>query len=515
MANKDDIRDSEFLHKKLWEWQHSAYKFITEVIGVKLTSQQKDACDRTSEIVVAKIKFNKGLQCSKKETELAQKLGISIMSGRGTGKDFITACLTLWFLCCFDSPRILTTAITKAQLMGVLWAEISKIFRLAAKHNDGDSFLDRYLVKQATKIYKAGDPHKGADCHIEARPYAKNDDPEAQGEVLSGKHADFMMIVIDEASGIHPAVFNPLEKTMTGLCNFAFIIFNPTRSSGYAVDTHYTDKDNWVTLRWDARDSENVNKTIIENIKTRYGEDSDAWRVNVLGLPPMSDSDSVIPRDWVEDCFENDPVIDEDDVTSIGADIAGAGKDKSAMVRRIGYCIKEVLTNESKNTMETAGWINNYIILEEPDAVFIDYIGVGQGVCDRVKEVNRRGVHGIVVSNKSGTPERFYSLRDELWWGVRELFEKRRITIDPSVPRHIKDQLINELTVIKYSTATGKVKVESKRELRARGISSPDLADALCLSFASKENLLRKKRADMRVERYLAQKNERIDWMSV
>jgi hypothetical protein len=118
----------------------------------------------------------------------------------------------------------------------------------------------------------------------------------------------------------------------------------------------------------------------------------------------------------------------------------------------------------------------------------VDVIGIGNGVYNRLREL-RYPVYPVNVAESAARSERFMRLRDELFWKLREVFEAGTI----SIPKD--DELIGELSSIKYKAeSSGKVKIESKSEMKRRGMESPNRADALMLSFAKEDYIFAKKR---------------------
>jgi len=115
----------------------------------------------------------------------------------------------------------------------------------------------------------------------------------------------------------------------------------------------------------------------------------------------------------------------------------------------------------------------------QPTEILVDSIGIGSGVVDRLRELDLP-VRGINVSESPSMGDTYMNLRSELWFKAKAWLEDRSCKLPKD------DQLISELTSIRYSfTSSGKMKAESKDEMRKRGLGSPDLADALCLSMAS------------------------------
>ncbi len=171
--------------------------------------------------------------------------------------------------------------------------------------------------------------------------------------------------------------------------------------------------------------------------------------------------------------------IDSDSPLIIGVDIAISERDKTAIIRRKGRVAYnlEYLTNH--NTMEIAGRLKRIIQNENPAKVYIDCIGIGAGVVDRLQEMGFSCVEGINVGRSANDKERFWNLRAELWSDMRDW-----LTQEMPVQIPDDDGLHGELCSLgfKYKSG-GQLLIESKDDLRARGMPSPDGADALSLTF--------------------------------
>ena len=147
------------------KWLFNPESFCREALFVDPTNQQIDALECIGRLVKAKIYTSKKKKGTTAEMEEdAKKIGISIMSGRGTGKDAFASWMIIWFLCCFPYPKIPCTATSKTQLIQVLWAEISKWLRYskqkAVERGLPDSFPNSVLVHQSEKIYNKSIPDK-------------------------------------------------------------------------------------------------------------------------------------------------------------------------------------------------------------------------------------------------------------------------------------------------------------------------------------------------------------------
>lgn len=468
-------------------WKDSPLKFVKECIGVSPTSQQEEGLEALRALVHAKIGVFEGRELSEAERTLASKIGISIMSGHGTGKDSLCAWAILWFLICFPRPIILCTAPTAAQLQGVLWAEVFKWLNRRDAEGKFICLAHDWIEIQNDKIFMKERGNK--DWFALARTSSNNASPDEQAETLAGFNGPYKMVIADEASGIHEGVFRPLEGGLGGKCNFVLMPFNPTRNRCFAVDSQDPMKDasRWITLRWSSEDSELVSKEHVQMMAQKYGKSSNSYRVRVLGLPPLADIETLIPWDWITDAIERDIKPMDNDPVCLGVDV-GAGGDKSVILVRRGGKVISIIAHESKDTMVLVGWVLNETAKYEDAVVYIDNIGIGKGVYDRLREVGQR-VFPIDVRRSARDMGRFFKTRDELWWGLRDKFEKGLI----SIPNH--RDLIDQLTAIKYKETT-KIKIEGKDEMRTRGLGSPDEADALCLSFAYDDRIVRREPED-------------------
>ena len=456
-------------------WARDFELFVREALGVDtISNQQVEACHELSLLVNSKIKFADGEKMTEREKQYARKVGISIMSGQGTGKDAWTAWAILWFLSCFPWPKIGATAPTQHQLKDVLWSEIGKWMN--RRRPDGSFYfvLRDFFVLQSDRLHLK--EAEGKRWFAVARTTNVKGSSDEQAETLAGLHEEFMMLVVDEASGVPDPVFRPFEGTMTQKCNFGIVIFNPTRSTGFAVNTHLKERERWVCLRWNAEESELVTKDSIADKARKYGKDSNFYRIRVLGLPPTSEENILLPWDWVIDSVNRDLLALDDDQLLFSIDV-GAGGDDTALLKRVGPEVKPIEVSGIADPEQLTGWLLRRILDEEPRIVLIDPIGVGWGIAGNLRARCKQEILDVNVAEISSDNTRFFRLRDELWWRLRGDFEKRTITI-PDDP-----VLIAELTAIRYEPdrLDGKIKVESKKDLKKR-IESPNRADSLMMT---------------------------------
>lgn len=304
------------------------------------------------------------------------------------------------------------------------------------------------------------------------------------GRVFLSGNSSNMMFLLDEASGIDDEIFVVSEGALSTPGSKVVMTGNPTRTSGYFYDSHNKMRHRWHTMRVGSDTATTVSKTFVEDMARRYGQDSNIYRVRVLGEFPTSEDDAVIPLHLCEAATRREVERVPDARLIWGLDVARFGSDLSCLCKRWGnHLIEPTKTWQGKDTMTLAGIIlmEYREAVHKPDAIVVDVIGVGAGVLDRLVDLNLPAI-GCNVAESAAVSERFLRLRDELWFGVRDWLARMDCKMVDD------DELIAELTNVKYKvTPSGKLKVESKDEMRARGVASPNRADALCLSFAASD----------------------------
>jgi phage terminase large subunit len=470
---------------KVKEWAFSPLTFVREVWGEEPTFQQEAALKDWGLLIRAKVKSAKGAELTDEEKPYKDKLGMSIQSGQDSGKSHFAAWIGLHGLFCFPHSKTRVTAPAGPQIESVLWPEFHKLWRQA-------EMLKQNIEHRATKIYmKEGG---GSEWFIEPRTIQKNSSPEEQAEVLGGLHERYMTIIVDEASGVPDAVFRPLEGGLGGVCNLILMIFNPTQSHGYAIDSQSKFRKYWVCHHWDCEELAKTNPVFAPHMQAdharlaeKYGKDSNFYRIRVKGLPPLAAPDVLIPWDWVMDAMHREAEVDPLEPLTIGVDVGGQGDDKTVIIPGRGHVIiphsptMPFYEVQGMDTTQIAwkveGCIRELLTDEQGQyAVAIDSIGLGAGVFSHLSRIaNLRNLYDVNVAEVPSQEERYHRLRDELWWNLREAFEKRLISLP------MDDELLGELTNIHWREENGKIRIESKKELRKRGVASPNKADALCL----------------------------------
>lgn len=396
---------------------------------------------------------------------------ISIRSGRGIGKSTTLSWLVLWFLFCFKDAQVPCTAPSAEQLNGVLWKEVSR-------------WLQR-MPKEIQNKYEWTNTHirivESPSTWFATARVARKETPEA----ISGIHGDNLLLVVDEASAVPDEIFYSAEGTMTQPDTLVILISNPTRLIGYFYETFHAMKDKWQTLHFNAEDSPVAEGDLKEMILSRESADSDDYRVSVLGEFPRADM--MDARGYV-------PLLMEEDLKQInvdkfqgecwmGVDPAGEGDNETVWVIRDNFRARVVareVTSNAKGIAQKTYTLMEYY--EIPDNnVAVDNFGVGANVAKELALIsftNRINVHGVNVGEKPKDDKTFLNIRAESYARLKKWLR--------SGGELMQDKEWKQLLTLRYRrTESGKMQMMSKLDMRREGIDSPDVADALMLTFVN------------------------------
>ena len=399
-----------------------------------------------------------------------QQRRIAVRSGHGVGKSTGASWAMLWHLLCRFPQKCVVTSPTSAQLFDALFAELKGTIKQLPP------MLQSLIEVSSDKIWLKGAPE---ESFISART-SRAETPEA----LAGVHSENVLLIVDEASGVPEAVFEAAVGSMSGHSATTILLGNPTRSSGYFYRAFHSNRDQFYRIHVNAEKSTLVSKEFCEQVARTYGEQSNAYRVRVLGEFPLADDDTVIPVQLLDAAMQREITVSHRTPVVWGLDVARYGQDSSALCKRKGRSVTEPIKRwRNLDLMQLCGAIVNEFNQtpekERPVEILVDVIGLGAGVVDRLTELSLP-VRGINVSETSSMSQQYRNLRAELWYKTRDWLAK----LDCSLPKD--EQLCAELATVKYTfTSNGKIQIESKDDIRKRGLPSPDLADSLCLTFAS------------------------------
>ncbi len=389
-------------------------------------------------------------------------------SGHGIGKSALVAWIVIWALATFEDTKGVVTANTATQLKTKTWAEITKWYNLC--------IIKHWFKCTATAIF-AADPEHEKTWRIDAIPWSINNTEAFAGLHNQGKR---ILIIFDEASSIVDKIWEVTEGALTDeQTQIIWLVFgNPTRNTGRFRDCFRKFRHLWHNEQIDSRTVAITNKEQLQKWVDTYGIDSDFVKVRVRGMFPTlsikqfistKDVDAAFGRHLRPEQYNFAPKI-------LTCDPAWEGDDKLIIGLRQGLASKileEIPKND--NDILIANKLANYEDQEQTDAVFVDG-GYGTGIISAGKTMGRNWTI-VWFSGESSDPG-CVNKRAEMWKEMRDWLKS-----GGAIPedQELYDELISPETVPRTD---GKIQLESKKDMKARGLPSPNKADQLALSFA-------------------------------
>lgn len=402
---------------------------------------------------------------------------IAVASGHGVGKSALVAWLLLWATATMPSTRGVVTANTETQLRTKTWAELAKWHTLAVTHD----FDDLGATSLASRL-----PVPEGAGRIDMVPWSAHN-PEA----FAGLHnkGSRLLLVFDEASAIADPIWETAEGALTDSgTEIVWLAFgNPTRTSGRFFECFNRFRTRWTGRRVDSREVSLTDKQQLAQWVADYGEESDFVHARVRGLFPRAGTMQFIEPDAVDAAMARpvDPAAGRHAPLVMGVDVARFGDDRSAIVLRRGRDARTwpIEKHEKLDLMTLASRVAERAAAERVSGVFVDETGIGAGVVDRLRQLGVPFVFGI---NFAGAPDRFgpdgarplyANKRAEMWGSLRDWLEDASLPDDP--------ELRADLSGVEYGyNGKGEIQLEKKEDMKKRGLASPDIGDALALTFA-------------------------------
>ena len=399
----------------------------------------------------------------------------AVASGRGIGKSALVSWLVIWMLTTRIGSTTIVSANSESQLRKVTWAEITKWLAMGLNsHWFEVSATSLQPAKWLTELVER-DLRKGTRYWgVEGRLWSA-ENPDA----FAGVHnMDGVLVIFDEASGIDDAIWAVTAGFFTENTpnRFWFAFSNPRRNTGYFYETFHSKRDFWNTKVVDARTVEGTDKAVYQQIIDEYGPDSSQAHVEVYGQFPSAGDDQFISAFIVDEAMKRVKYQDQSAPIVIGVDPARFGADATVIAVRQGRDIVKIIRHRGDDTMTVVGYVIEAIEEFKPTLVVIDEGGLGAGIVDRLKE-QRYKIKGVNFGNKSKNPVMYGNMRAQMWGDMREWLKTASIPND----RFLKSDLISPMM---KPDSRGTIFLESKKDMKSRGLASPDAADAIAVTFA-------------------------------
>lgn len=399
----------------------------------------------------------------------------AVASGRGIGKSALVSWLVLWMLTTRIGASVVVSANSEAQLRSVTWGELSKWTAMLINQHWWEISATKIAPAQWLTQIVERDLKKGTRYWAAEGKLWSEENPDSYAGV---HNHDGMMLIFDEASGIPDPIWSVGAGFFTEniLDRYWLTFSNPRRNSGYFFECFNAKRDFWNTRNIDARTVEDTDKQVYEQIIAEYGIDSPEARVEVMGQFPADDGDQFISPTLVDEAVARERHKDMSAPIVLGIDPARSGADSTVIVVRQGRDIVAIKRYHGEDTMTIVGRVIEAIEEFKPTLSVIDEGGLGYGILDRLNE-QRYKVRGVNFGWKAKNTIMWGNKRAELWGAMRDWLRSASIPSD----RQLKADLTGP---IRKPNSSGTIFLEGKKEMKARGLASPDAADALACTFA-------------------------------
>lgn len=399
----------------------------------------------------------------------------AVRSCHGPGKTAVAARAVLWFLACFTGSRVITTGPTWAQVRDLLWREI------ALAHAASDGFIGGELVNTRLEL---------------ATDWFALGLSSDRAERFQGHHAEHLLLVVDEASGVSEEVFEAAAGFLTAEGARLLLIGNPTKTSGEFFDAFHSARAFYNCIRIAATDTPAftgepvapevmvrlTSRQWVEDMTAKWGEGSPLWQVRIAAEFPSESDDVVVSLGDLETAGRNEAEPGLPLVLSV--DVARFGSDATTFLVRQGPVARLVHSYSGRDLMRTTGEVTR-LARELQRAhgtkplLVVDDAGLGGGVVDRLRELGEFKVVAYLGARAARSPADYPNARSEDWFRLAEALP--RLDLDPA-----DDELATDLLAPRYSLdSQARRVVEPKSLTKSRLKRSPDRADALVMAYST------------------------------
>lgn len=431
----------------------------------------------------------------------------SVSSGHGTGKTASFSVIALWHLLCYYNSNTFITAPKLGTVQQGVWKEFAD--RKTAIKNGKQAWIADFFEIETEKVYVVGSK---LNWFVTAKTA-----PKGSPENLAGTHRDWLLWLADEASGIPDANFGIIGGALTDARNRFCMASQPTRPSGFFYDTHNSlsiaNGGPWNALVFNSEESPLVSNQFIRDKLLEYGgRDSVEYQIKVLGQFPENSDKYLVGRRMVESRVDAGAVIPPHApfgyllLVDVGA---GEYRDKSVGVlvkvlgssdfgddaRKMDVIDIPIYTN-TRNIQDFTGDIFNLAASLSNCTVMIDAGGMGIAVCQQLETLGLPNVKRVKWGNpcfKSRYKERFFNQRAQACVLAAKAIKEGRLTLPA---KHKKDMLDQASRIPYHFDEKARYVIEKKEDMRADGLPSPDLWDAVCFGFLEDATYMQAEAAD-------------------
>ena len=395
----------------------------------------------------------------------------AVSSGHGIGKGALTGMLVAFIMSTREDAKGVITANTSDQLQSKTWSSIQ-------------IWVNRCITARWFEMNTAILYRKGARPSWKCEPYTC--DPE-NSEAFQGLHnaESTPFLIFDESSTVPEGIWVASEGAMTDGEPMWFAFSNPTRRRGSFYDIVFGGHSRWKSWVIDARTCRHPNKALIAEQLADWTEDSDRFRVRVRGIPPKAEDAQFIDSGRVLDAQKRKVVVLPDEPLVAGCDLAWGGADANVIRFRRGRDARSVpaIRIPGELTRDPAVLTNRLadVLMQTYDGhpvamLFLDSAGIAGAVGTRLRALGHQNVLEVNFGADSPNPQCRY-MRDWMWFQMKDWLLTGAIDASPRLEADLTGPGLRE-------DLKQRVWLESKKEMKARDIASPDEGDALALTFA-------------------------------
>lgn len=402
----------------------------------------------------------------------------STVSGRGIGKSAKVGWDVMSSMTAQIGGTVIVTANTEAQLTSRTWAELGKWHTMSINSHwfDKNAMSLRpaewfaTLLADQLKI-DVGYYYAQAQLWSEEKP-----------DAFAGAHNPLgLRLIMDEASGIPQSIWTVSEGFFTepDLYRFWNVYSNGRNNTGAFFETHHKNRDRWARKQIDARTVEGTDQAVYQSIINQFGVDSDEARVEVYGQFPNAGDMQLIPMDTILAAQARDIIRDPGAPLIMGIDYGNGGKDPSVIRFRQGYDGRSIppIRVSGREVLDfTANFVAPAIEKYKPDYIMADTNGVGAPGAEWLRAAGHK-VIGVYAQGSAKNDKLYFNKRAECWGEMKTWLANG--AIDGS------DVLKDDLKGPNYfwHKIKGTMQVESKDDMKARGLASPNDGDSLSITF--------------------------------
>lgn len=400
----------------------------------------------------------------------------AVKAAHAVGKSWLAARLAAWWIASrpVGESFVVSTAPTTPQVRAILWRELGRAHRRGA--------LPGRITTGSVPEWWIG-----SELVAWGRKPADLSDREAAAAAFSGVHSPRTLVILDESAGIDGWLFDAADTLATNEAARVIALGNPLDPTSRFAEV-CKPGSGWNTIKISAFDAPAfsgekvppeiaevlVSQRWVEERRQRWGTESPLYVARVAAEFPEAAEDSLVSPADVEAARRRE--LPGNAVPRFACDVARSGEDETVIYEDRDGVVRLRHRAQGADTMATTGQVARLLRETERSSAVIDVIGVGAGVFDRLREQGL-DVAAFNSAERAQRPDRFANRRAEAYWSVRDALREGRLDLDPA-----DDDLAAQLLAIRWTVnSRGQVVIESKDEMRKRGVSSPDRADALAM----------------------------------